>query len=123
MNKSFNLLMTLLLSLFFFFSCNYGQKQGILTEAVLDWANFSHHVAESNQNDEELYIQFIPNAQTDDFLKRNIPYFSCPDKELEKTYYFRWWPFRKHIKTGNNSKASDKPKIFKGRHILKNYIA
>ena len=26
----------------------------------------------------------------------------CPDSILEKTYYFRWWTFRKHIKETEN---------------------
>ncbi len=28
----------------------------------------------------------------------NIPLFECPDKQIEETYYFRWWTYRKHIK-------------------------
>ena len=27
-----------------------------------------------------------------------VPLFECPDKDIEKVYYFRWWTFRKHIK-------------------------
>ncbi len=27
-----------------------------------------------------------------------MPLFECPDEELEKTYYFRWWTYRKQIK-------------------------
>ena len=30
--------------------------------------------------------------------KDNIPLLDCPDKDIEETYYFRWWTFRKHIK-------------------------
>jgi hypothetical protein len=65
---------------------------------VLKWAEFSSYINDFNQNDEEIYVQYFPNSQADLFLKENIPYFNCPDKELEKTYYFRWWTFRKHIK-------------------------
>ena len=65
---------------------------------VLDWEQFSPYIQEFNLNDEELYIQYFPNDQAEEFLRENIPHFSCPDKELEKTYYFRWWTFRKHIK-------------------------
>ncbi|GHV30510.1 hypothetical protein FACS1894177_03210 [Bacteroidia bacterium] len=50
-----------------------------------------------NQNDDELYAQFIPNSEAADFLTKNIPRFECPDKELEEIYYFRWWTYRKHI--------------------------
>jgi hypothetical protein len=66
---------------------------------ILFWNNFSHYIHEFNDKDVELYTQYIPNSQSEYFLKENIPYFNCPDKELEKTYYFRWWTFRKHIKS------------------------
>jgi hypothetical protein len=71
-------------------------KQSI--ENILLWDDFSKYITEFNEDDEELYIQHIPNSDADRFLKENIPLFQCPDKELEKTYYFRWWTFRKHIK-------------------------
>jgi hypothetical protein len=66
--------------------------------SVLKWEGFSSYIKEFNKADEELYIQYFPNSKAETFLKENIPLFSCPDKELEKTYYFRWWTFRKHIK-------------------------
>lgn len=59
---------------------------------------FEAYVEEFNRNDEELYVQEIPNQNAWDFLQQNIPLFECPDKQLEQTYYFRWWTFRKHIK-------------------------
>ena len=59
---------------------------------------FKHHVDSFNANDRELYSQHIPNAGAWDFLKNNIPLLDCPDKELETTYYFRWWTYRKHLK-------------------------
>jgi predicted GH43/DUF377 family glycosyl hydrolase len=51
-----------------------------------------------NENDEELYTQHIPNEKAWGFLKENIPLFQCPDEDFERTYYFRWWTYRKHIK-------------------------
>ena len=65
---------------------------------VLNWDQFSPYIQGFNMDDEEIYIQNYPNDQAESFLKENIPYFNCPDKELEKTYYFRWWTYRKHIK-------------------------
>ncbi len=50
-----------------------------------------------NENDEELYSN-IPNEKATEFLEDNIPYFHCPDKNIESTYYFRWWTYRKHVK-------------------------
>jgi len=42
--------------------------------------------------------QFVKNAQAFDWLKENVPLFDAPDTVLLRTYYFRWWTFRKHIK-------------------------
>ena len=56
------------------------------------------YVADFNSADEEIYVQMYDNSEAEDFMKENIPFFECPDKELEKTYYFRWWTYRKHIK-------------------------
>lgn len=57
------------------------------------------YVDEFNKDDEELYVNDIPNEKAYDWLKDRIPLFECPDKQLERTYYFRWWTYRKHIKT------------------------
>ena len=56
------------------------------------------YVRQFNQNDNELYPQTIINENALNFLKENIPLFECPDKEIERTYYFRWWTFRKHLR-------------------------
>jgi len=45
-----------------------------------------------------LVQQAITNENTWDFLRDNIPFFDYPDKEIKRTYYFRWWTFRKHLK-------------------------
>ena len=42
--------------------------------------------------------QFVLNGDAYDYLKDQIPLFDCPDPEFVKTYYFRWWTYRKHIK-------------------------
>ena len=42
--------------------------------------------------------QFVKNADSYDYLKDKIPLFDCPDADFVKTYYFRWWTYRKHIK-------------------------
>ena len=42
--------------------------------------------------------QAISNEKSWDFLRENVPFFDYPDKEIERTYYFRWWTFRKHLK-------------------------
>ena len=52
-----------------------------------------------NRNDEECYVQDIKNEDAAAWLTENIPYIEIPDKTVEQIYYFRWWVFRKHIKS------------------------
>ena len=68
------------------------------TKGVLKPDRFKSYVDAFNADDNELYQQLYPNAAAWGFLKENIPLFECPDKELERTYYFRWWTYRKHIR-------------------------
>lgn len=78
--------------------CLAGAISFAETPQVLDRDAFKHYVDEFNANDEELVTQYVDNASAWEFLKERIPFFSCPDKEFETTYYFRWWTFRKHLK-------------------------
>lgn len=72
---------------------------GCRSAAVLDGDPIIEtYVNAFNADDEEIYRQLFPNDKALGFLQENIPVLDCPDKELEKTYYFRWWTFRKHIK-------------------------
>lgn len=65
---------------------------------VLKAESFRHYIEDFNKNDNELYKNVFSNAVAWDFLKVNIPLLDCPDEEIQKTYYFRWWTYRKHIK-------------------------
>ncbi len=51
-----------------------------------------------NANDEETVCNAIDNAHALTWLREEIPLFECPDADLERTYYFRWWTYRKHLK-------------------------
>ena len=51
-----------------------------------------------NKDDNELYKGYFPNAAAADFLTANIPLLDCPDEDIQTTYYFRWWTYRKHVK-------------------------
>lgn len=66
--------------------------------AVLDDGRLRDYVARFNAADDELYTNAIPNSAAADFLAANVPRFECPDKDIERTYYFRWWTFRKHLR-------------------------
>ena len=39
----------------------------------------------------------IPDSAAADFLVNGVPLFECPDRQIETTYYYRWWTFRKHL--------------------------
>ncbi len=85
------LLCTLVLS----FGCS---TRNAIDGWIIEPSVINDYVQQFNLNDEELYIQYIPNSKAFEFLADNIPRFECPDKQMEKIYYFRWWTFRKHIK-------------------------
>jgi len=48
--------------------------------------------------DEELYPHDIRNGHAGSWALSSIPRFECPDKDIERTYYFRWWTYRKHLR-------------------------
>lgn len=47
------------------------------------------YVSEFNENDEEIYKNDIDNNHAYEWLSEEIPVLECPDKVIEKTYYFR----------------------------------
>ena len=65
---------------------------------ILEADNFKHHIDHFNSMEPEGVVNLIPNAQAWEWIKQNVPFFSCPDADMEEIYYFRWWSFRKHIK-------------------------
>ncbi len=64
---------------------------------VLTTAKLEEYVERFNADDEEMFSN-IKNKDAYAFLKNNIPLFDCPDEDFRRTYYFRWWTYRKHIK-------------------------
>lgn len=62
------------------------------------YENWKAYVADFGERDEEVHPTWIPNDSAEAFLAEQIPHLDCPDKELERIYYFRWWTFRKHIR-------------------------
>lgn len=70
--------------------------------AILQPTDYRSYIETFNKEDEELYVQHIPNDSAWEFLEANIPFLDCPDEEVMTTYYFRWWTFRKHIKQTPN---------------------
>jgi hypothetical protein len=69
---------------------------------VLDSTTFSNYVAHFNVMEDENVTNYISNADSWDWLQREIPFFECPDREVEEMYYYRWWSFRKHLEQTTN---------------------
>jgi hypothetical protein len=65
--------------------------------AVLKADDFKHYIDEFNATDTEPYRQTYPNNAAWDFIRRNAPLFNCPDADFQRTWYFRWWTYRKHV--------------------------
>ncbi len=58
-----------------------------------------YYVDQFNLSDEEFIKNDIDNDNAAEWMKTEIPLFECSDKDIERAYYFRWWTFRKHIKS------------------------
>lgn len=56
------------------------------------------YVEEFNRKDKEYIETDIANSEAAQWMEEEIPLLECSDKTIEKTYYFRWWTYRKHIK-------------------------
>ena len=91
MKKFIFILIVAFVSLLAFYS---SEKKEIVNSSKL-----KSYVEIFNKSDNELYTQYIPNENAFEFLNENIPLIDLPNKDLEETYYFRWWTFRKHIKS------------------------
>lgn len=60
-------------------------------------ADYKHYVDYFNGMEDENIAQAIPNAESWNWMKENVPLFDCPDKNFEQMWYYRWWTLRKHI--------------------------
>lgn len=65
---------------------------------VLKAEDFRHHVDGFNGMVKEEVVNYIPDSDAWAWMKTNVPFFACPDRDIEQIYYFRWWTYRKHIK-------------------------
>src|SRR5579862_1729797 len=70
--------------------------------SVLKPDSFAHYVDHFNSMEDENVTNFVSNADSWAWLKKEIPLFECPDPEVEEMYYFRWWSFRKHLEQTTN---------------------
>ncbi|MBK8953554.1 MAG: glycoside hydrolase [Chitinophagaceae bacterium] len=65
---------------------------------ILKQSTFKHYVDYFNKMEDENIVQAIPNAQSWNWMQKNIPLFECPQQNFEEIFYYRWWTLRKHIK-------------------------
>lgn len=65
---------------------------------ILRYDDFSHHVDYFNRMEDENIVQAIPNSESNEWMRNNIPLFESPQQNFEQMYYYRWWSLRKHIK-------------------------
>ena len=63
------------------------------TESLL-----KNYVRSFNETDVERNPLTIPNEKAEEWMLENVPRIAVPDEDIERTYYFRWWTYRKHIK-------------------------
>lgn len=56
------------------------------------------YVARFRSDGDQKCAQGVDNAHAAEWMEKNIPFFECPDKELEEVYYYRWWVYRRHLK-------------------------
>lgn len=82
------------IALFLLLFCSLNAKAQVLIKE-----EYKHYIDKFNTEDNELYrLGEFSNEKAWEFLAENIPFFDSPDKQLEETYYFRWWTYRKHIR-------------------------
>lgn len=89
---------SILLTILLLESITYSACTSAPVGEIVPIKTVTQYIDSFNTYDNEIYVQHYPNSAASEFLTKNIPRFECPDKELEQTYYFRWWTFRKHIK-------------------------
>ena len=65
--------------------------------AVLQPSTYAHYATEFNRFVPETITNYVSDAQSWDWMQKEIPLFECPDSEVQEIYYFRWWSFRKHL--------------------------
>lgn len=84
--------MHLLLLFLFAGFCRAAEPQ------ILDREGFRHYVEAFNAIPTPDVVSFIPDEQAWPWMKENVPFLSCPDPDVERTWYYRWWAYRKHIR-------------------------
>jgi hypothetical protein len=66
---------------------------------LIDPATVRHWIDDLNRSDPDDINGAIPDAQVWPWLQANAPLFVSSNPDIDETYYYRWWAYRKHIET------------------------
>lgn len=69
------------------------------SSSIVDLDRIQGYVEYFNRMEVETIRQAIPNDQAWEWMEQSIPFFECSQDNFEEIYYFRWWTFRKHIRS------------------------
>jgi hypothetical protein len=68
------------------------------SQQILAPADFTPYAAAFSEADRDPVENLIPNDRAGQWIADNVPLFDCPDEQFKRTYFFRWWTYRKHIR-------------------------
>lgn len=97
MSRSFHKAVIYLMTVLFLYGCSGGRGEDCLSGPLLEAEDFWHHIDYFNRMEEENILQAVPNSDSWEWLRENIPLFECPQDNFQEIYYYRWWTLRKHI--------------------------
>ena len=86
------------LATFYIRDLQTSSKANFSQGMILNYDDFSHYVDYFNNMEDENIVQAIPNSESNEWMRDNIPLFEAPQQNFEEMYYYRWWSLRKHIK-------------------------
>ncbi len=79
-------------------ACAPKQEGNTYQGAVLNADDFKSYVDYFNRMEDENIVQAIPNSESWEWMKENVPFFDCPQDNFKEMFIYRWWTLRKHIK-------------------------
>ena len=74
-----------------------GHPPYVVGKPILSCQELERYVSRFNSMEDQNMTNVIPDANSAEWLEKEIPRFECPDSQVEEIYYYRWWSYRKHI--------------------------
>ncbi|RYG75487.1 hypothetical protein EON80_00485 [bacterium] len=75
-----------------------AQAAPVAVQPVINLDRFQTRVAAFTARDDEAVLTAITNTQAWEWMQGNVPFFECPDPQIEEIFLFRWWLYRKHLR-------------------------